>query len=191
MKRQEAVETVLRLLNRELVIHCNGMVSREAFHIMDRPENFYMIGSMGLTASIGLGVALARPDRKVVIFDGDGNVLMNLGTLTEVGAFKPENFFHICFDNGVYGSTGNQPTLARIVDLALLARSAGYRIVETASEKTALEKTARELLQERGPIFLLVKVVPEEKYETAGRVTLSPEQIRDRFMIAVRARHLA
>ncbi len=182
MKRQEAVETVLRLLNHELVIHCNGMVSREAFHTLDRPESFYMIGSMGLTASIGLGLALARPDRKVVIFDGDGNVLMNLGTLAEVGAFKPENFFHICFDNGVYGSTGNQPTLARVVDLALLARSAGYRIVKTVSEKTVLEKTARELLQERGPIFFLVKVVPEEKYETAGRVTLSPEQIRDRFM---------
>lgn len=185
MKRQEAVETVLRLLNHQLVIHCNGMVSREAFHTLDRPENFYMIGSMGLTASIGLGLALARPDRQVVIFDGDGNVLMNLGTLTEVGAFKPENFIHICFDNGVYGSTGNQPTLARVVDLALLARSAGYRMVKAVSEKTALENTVRELLQERGPIFLLVKVVPEEKYETAGRVTLSPEQIKERFMRAI------
>jgi thiamine pyrophosphate-dependent acetolactate synthase large subunit-like protein len=185
VKRQEAVETVLRLLDHELAIHCNGMVSREAFHTLDRPENFYMIGSMGLTASIGLGTALARPDRKVVIFDGDGNVLMNLGTLTEVGALKPANFFHVCFDNGVYGSTGNQPTLARMVDLALIARSAGYRIVKTADTKAVLEKMVRELLQERGPTFLLVKVVPEAEYETAGRVTLSPEQIRDRFMKAV------
>lgn len=184
MKCQEAIETVLRLLTSELVIHCNGMVSREAFQIKDRAENFYMIGSMGLAASIGLGVALARPDRKVLIFDGDGNVLMNLGTLTEVAAFKPANFFHFCFDNGVYGSTGNQPTLARVVDLARVARSAGFRIVKTVHEKTALEKIVTELLQERGPIFLLVKVIPEEEYETAGRVTLAPEEIRDRFMKA-------
>ena len=185
MKRQEAVEAVLRLLSHEWVIHCNGMVSREAFNILDRPENFYMIGSMGLTASIGLGVALARPDRKVLVFDGDGNVLMNLGTLTEVAAFNPANFFHLCFDNGVYGSTGNQPTLSRTVDLSQIARSAGYRIVKVVSEKTVLEKTVSQLLQEEGPIFLLVKVIPEEKYETAGRVTLTPEEIRDRFMAAI------
>ena len=191
MKRQEAIETVLRLLNQELVIHCNGMVSRESFQIKDRTENFYMIGSMGLTASIGLGLALARPDRKVMIFDGDGNVLMNLGTLAEVAAFRPRNYFHICFDNGVYGSTGNQPTLARVVDLAQVARAAGYRIVKTVDERIALGKAVKELLQGQGPIFLLVKVVPEEEFETAGRVTLSPEEIRDRFMAAVRARHLA
>jgi thiamine pyrophosphate-dependent acetolactate synthase large subunit-like protein len=161
------------------------MVSREAFNTLDRPESFYMIGSMGLAASIGLGVALARPDRKVLIFDGDGNVLMNLGTLTEVAASKPANFFHICFDNGVYGSTGNQPTLARIVDLADVARSAGYRIVKTVDDKATLEKIVTELLQEQGPIFLLVKVIPEEEYETAGRVTLTPEEIRDRFMKAI------
>ena len=185
MKRQEAVETVLRLLSNELVIHCNGMVSREAFNIMDRPESFYMIGSMGLSASIGLGVALAKPDRKVLIFDGDGNVLMNLGALAEVAAFKPENFYHFCFDNGVYGSTGNQPTLARDVDLAQVARAAGYRIARRVTERVALEKEVKELLQKQGPIFFLVKVVPEPEYETAGRVTLSPEAIRDRFMKAV------
>ncbi|MGH7273932.1 MAG: thiamine pyrophosphate-dependent enzyme [Nitrospiria bacterium] len=191
MKRQEAVETVLRQLNQELVIHCNGMVSRESFQIKDRTENFYMIGSMGLTASIGLGLALVRPDRKVMIFDGDGNVLMNLGTLAEVAAFRPRNYFHICFDNGVYGSTGNQPTLASVVDLAQVARAAGYRIVKMVDERMALGKAVKELLQEQGPMFLLVKVVPEEEFETAGRVTRSPEEIRDRFMAAVRARYLA
>jgi sulfopyruvate decarboxylase beta subunit len=187
MRRQEAVETVLRLLSHELVIHCNGMVSREAFHALDRPESFYMIGSMGLTASIGLGVALARPDRKVVIFDGDGNVLMNLGTLTEVGAFKPKNFFHVCFDNGVYGSTGNQPTLTQSINLDKVAKSAGYRVVRRVDDGINLESTVRDLLQQQGPIFLLIKVTPDVEYETAGRVTLSPEEIRDRFMNAVQA----
>ena len=185
MKRQEAIETVLRLLTDELVVHCNGMVSREAFNTLDRPEHFYMIGSMGLTGSLALGVALARPDRRVLAFDGDGGVLMNLGTLAEVGSIKPKNLFHLCFDNGVYGSTGNQPTLARTVDLDQMARSAGYRIVERVSDQPALEKAAKALRQQDGPAFLLIKVVPEEKHETAGRVTLSPEEIRDRFMASV------
>jgi thiamine pyrophosphate-dependent acetolactate synthase large subunit-like protein len=121
----------------------------------------------------------------VFIFDGDGNVLMNLGTLAEVAAFKPANLFHLCFDNGVYGSTGNQPTLSRVVDLSQVARSAGYRVVKVVDEKAALEKAVKELRREPGPVFLLVKVIPEEKYETAGRVTLTPEEIRDRFMAAI------
>jgi thiamine pyrophosphate-dependent acetolactate synthase large subunit-like protein len=147
-----------------------------------------MIGSMGLSGSIGLGIALARPDRRVMVFDGDGGVLMNLGTMAEMGSIKPKNLFHLCFDNGVYGSTGNQPTLARTVNLDQIARSAGYRIVERVDEKTALEKAVGALLVKDGPVFLLIKVVPEEKYETAGRVTLTPEEIRNRFMAAVERR---
>lgn len=189
MKRQEAIETILRHMGHELGVHCNGMVSREAFHTLDRPESFYMIGSMGLAPSIGLGVALSRPDRKVVVFDGDGNVLMNLGTMAEVGALKPANFFHICLDNGVYGSTGNQPTLAQEVDLGKIARAAGYRIVRRVTNRTTLEETAKGLLRAQGPLFLLVKVIPEVEYETAGRLTLSPVEIRDRFMAAMSGGH--
>lgn len=186
MTRLEAVRTVLGLFSHELLIHCNGMVSREAFEVSDRPQSFYMIGSMGAAASIGLGVSLARPDRRVVVLDGDGNVLMNLGTLAEIGVLAPRNLFHICFDNEVYGSTGNQPTLSSKVDLSRVAQSVGYRLVKKVDERQALEREVRKLREQPGPIFLLVKVIPEEEYETAGRVTLRPEEIRDRFMAEIK-----
>lgn len=187
MRRMEAVGAVLEACSEELLIHCNGMVSREAFRLSDRPQSFYMIGSMGAAASIGLGLALARPDRKVVVLDGDGNVLMNLGTLAEVGGLGPENFYHVCFDNEVYGSTGNQATLSSKVDLARVARAAGYRRVEKVDGMEGLKAAVRALGEDPGPVFLLVKVVAEAAYETAGRVTLTPEEIRDRFRSAVGA----
>ena len=86
--RGRAIGAILNLLTDELLIVCNGFPSREAYTLRDRPENFYMIGSMGVAPSIALGVALARPDRTVVVFDGDGNVLMGMGTLATIGALR-------------------------------------------------------------------------------------------------------
>src|SRR5437899_610803 len=92
--RGRAIGAVLELLSTELVVVCNGFPSREAYALRDRPENFYMIGSMGAAASIGLGVALSQPTRKVVVLDGDGNVLMAMGTLGTIGALRPRNLVH-------------------------------------------------------------------------------------------------
>jgi len=136
--RGRAAGAVLELLTDELVVVCNGFLSREVFALRDRPENFYMIGSMGQAPAIGLGLALAQPRRKVVVLDGDGNVLMALGTLATVGALAPKNFVHIVFDNEVYGSTGNQPTLSRTVRLEQMAKAAGYRNVERVRELVAV-----------------------------------------------------
>ena len=177
--RSRAIGAVLDLLTDELLVVCNGFPSREAYALRDRPENFYMIGSMGLAPAIGLGVALARPDRRIVIFDGDGNVLMSLGTLATVGAVKPKNFLHIVFDNEVYGSTGNQPTYAQSVRLEQVAKAAGYRRVERVRELEDLLYEAKTMLQEDGPSFLLVKV--SEMADDVGRVALEPPVITARF----------
>ena len=123
--RAQAMAAILELMTDQPVIICNGFPSREACKIGDRDQNFYMIGSMGAPA-IGLGVALAQPGKKVVIFDGDGNVLMGIGTLATVGALKPKNFIHVVFDNEVYGTTGNQPTISGLVGLEQMAKAAGY-----------------------------------------------------------------
>src|SRR5438552_1715069 len=128
--RSRAIEAVLELLTDELVVVCNGFPSREVYALRDRPENFYMIGSMGLAPAIGLGVALAQSRRRVVVLDGDGNVSMALGTLATVGALKPRNSVHIVFDNEVYVSTGNQPTPSQTVRLEQVAKAVGYRHVE-------------------------------------------------------------
>ena len=127
MKRIEAIETILNVLNDELVILANGMICRESFITKDRLQKFYMLGSMGLAPSIGLGIAINKPNKKVVIFDGDGNLLMNLGTLTLTGSLLPENVDHFVFDTEVYGSTGDQPTLTSTINLDKIAKASGYR----------------------------------------------------------------
>jgi sulfopyruvate decarboxylase beta subunit len=174
---------LLELLTDQPLIVCNGFPSREVFRLRDRPQNFYMIGSMGVAAAIGLGVALAKPEKTVVVFDGDGNVLMGMGTLATVAALKPKNLVHVVFDNEVYGSTGNQPTLSRVVALDQLAKAAGYRNVERVREREDLVYEFKEMLRSPGPNFLLVKVT--EQVEDVDRVPLEPPDMTRRFMTAI------
>ena len=185
MKLAEALSAIIPLLQDELVVHANGFISRESFNLNDRPGNFYMLGSMGLASSIGLGVALNKPERCVVIFDGDGNVLMNLGSLALIGATQPRNFIHFVFDNEVYGSTGNQRTISGHVALEEIARSSGYQRVQKVTTAEALEAAAKEFLQQPGPSFLLIKIEPDREERKIGRITHQPPQISQRFMDAI------
>jgi phosphonopyruvate decarboxylase len=186
ISRAEAIAVAMKELGDEPVIHANGYICRESCAIDDRPQNFYMIGSMGMASAIGLGLALARPVQACVVFDGDGNLLMSLGTLAMVGSLGPRNFVHIVFDNEVYGSTGGQRSPSREVRLDRLARSAGYRTaaaVTTADEIAAAVRTARAAA---GPHFVLVKVTPAES--PVPRIPHGPEVIRDRFRRSVSGR---
>ena len=181
--RARAIGAVLELLTDQPVIICNGFPSREAFKLVDRPTHFYMIGSMGSAPAIGLGVALAKPNKQVIVLDGDGNVLMGMGTLATVGALKPKNFIHVVLDNEVYGSTGNQPTLSRVVRLDHMAKAAGYTKVERVLEREDLVYEFKDMLTKDGPSFLLVKVT--EQAEDADRVPLEPWEITERFKKAI------
>ena len=106
MIRKEAISIVVKKIGDHPVISANGLISRDLFEICDRNSNFYMIGSMGLASSIGLGVALKNTKRQIFVFDGDGNILMNLGSLITIGTTKPKNLVHIVFDNSSHESTG-------------------------------------------------------------------------------------
>jgi phosphonopyruvate decarboxylase/sulfopyruvate decarboxylase subunit beta len=181
MKLAEALGLVIPSLRDELVVHANGFISRESFNISDRPGNFYMIGSMGLASSIALGVALNKPERRVVVFDGDGNILMNLGSLAMIGALQPHNLVHIVFDNEAYGSTGNQRTISGQVALEELARSAGYQRVQRVDTEPALCTAIAEFLAQPGPSFLLIKIEPDTEERKIGRITHEPRQIAERF----------
>lgn len=109
MIRSEILSEIAPLLRDQLVV-CNiGIPSQELHAIDDQPSNFYMLGTMGLASSIGLGLALAQP-KPVVVIDGDGSVLTNLGTLPTIGNNAPPNYILMIIDNGSYGSTGDQPT---------------------------------------------------------------------------------
>ena len=181
--RAQAMTALLELLTDQPVIVCNGFPSREAHKIADRPTHFYMIGSMGNAAASGLGVALAKPAKQVIVFDGDGNVLMGMGTLATVGALRPKNFIHVVFDNEVYGTTGNQPTISNVVPLEKVAKAAGYVRVERVLDREDLVFEFKDLLKQDGPSMLLVKV--NEFVEDAGRVQHEPSAITARFMKAI------
>ncbi|HVR38294.1 MAG TPA: thiamine pyrophosphate-dependent enzyme [Thermoanaerobaculia bacterium] len=179
IRRADAIAIVLARLRDEIVVTANGWISRETCAADDRTENFYMLGSMGLASSIGLGIAIAQPERGVVILDGDGNLLMTLGTLAMVAERKQRNFLHVVLDNEVYGSTGGQRSLTTSVDLDAIARAAGYVHVMRACEPEKIAKAVDDLLRNGGPSFLLIKVAAEADGE-APRVPHDPEEIVDR-----------
>jgi thiamine pyrophosphate-dependent acetolactate synthase large subunit-like protein len=180
LTRIDAIRTISNLLKDELVIHANGHICRESNFVKDRPENFYMIGSMSLAPAIALGICMAHPERRVLVYDGDGSVLMGMGTLGMVGSLKPKNFFHIVFDNETYGSTGEQPTLSKAVPLEKVALSSGYRISEKVDWNEPLEPKLKKCLQEDGPSFLLIKVKSSDG-EACSRVKLTPVEIANRL----------
>ncbi len=182
ISRMQAMAAAVKQLGDELVVHANGYPSRESCAIADRPQNFYMIGSMGLAGPIGLGLAAGNPRRRVVVFDGDGNLLMNLGVLANVAALAPANFVHCVFDNEVYGSTGNQASPSRHVRLDRLAAAAGYRTTAAVSEGEGVADAVRRMLGADGPHFLLVKVTRAQA--NVPRIPHTPEAIRDRFRAA-------
>ena len=183
MPRLTALGIALKAAGDDPVAHANGYICRESFSLADRPQSFYMIGSMGLAPAIGLGLALTRPARRAIVFDGDGNLLMNLGILAMIAAQRPANFVHLVFDNEVYGSTGNQASLSRGVRLDRLAAAAGFATAVAVAEPWALESALRAALAADGPHFVLVKVTADEA--DVPRIPYTPAALRDRFRAAV------
>ena len=184
MKGTEAFQELLSLIkDDEPVVHANGFICRESFALKDREANFYMIGSMGLASSIGLGVSICKPEKKVIIIDGDGNVLMALGTLAMIAAEAPKNLIHVVIDNEVYESTGSQRSLSSKVQLEAIAKSSGYKNTIRVEKKDEIKAAFLKLKELPGPNFLLIKVKPCFEPST-GRVTHTPEEITKRFMQA-------
>lgn len=123
MRRIEAIRQIMEKVTDELVIATTGMISRELYVVRDRPENFYMCGSMGCALPIGIGLAM-NTDRQVIVLDGDGAALMGLAALPVAKYLHLSNLRHYILDNGTYASTGDQPTCSAVVDFASL----GYQV---------------------------------------------------------------
>ena len=164
------------------IISANGFISRDLFSISDSSD-FYMIGSMGLASSIGLGIALKDPGRKVFVFDGDGNILMNLGSLTTVGSLKPKNLIHVVFDNSVHESTGSQPTNTNFVSIEKIAKACNYNHAFTARTESNFEKILRKIKKLKGPIMIVVKIQQTNDKKSA-RVNYEPVEMKERFMLS-------
>ena len=179
ISRLTAIRAARKPIGAEPIVHANGYICRESFSVGDRPGNFYMIGSMGMASAIGLGLALTRPEQPSVIFDGDGNLLMNFGILAMVAGRAPRRLVHVVFDNEVYGSTGNQMSPSRDVRLDRVAAAAGYRTAAAVTAADEVEEATRAALEGDGPHFVLVKTTTEEA--DVPRIPYSPAEIRDRF----------
>ena len=185
ISRLAALGAARKPVGSEPIIHANGYICRESFAVGDRPQNFYMIGSMGLASAIGLGLSLARSTSPTIVFDGDGNLLMNFGILAMVGGLRPRNLVHVVFDNEVYGSTGNQASPSAGVRLDRVAAAAGYRSSVAVTEAGDVERAVKQALTGDGPHFVLAKVTAEEA--DVPRIPFSPAEIRDRFRGSVPA----
>lgn len=183
--RYQAIAKILEHVRPgDLVLSTTGMISREVFATDDRPANFYMLGSMGLLSSFGLGLAMLTPKQTVFVLEGDGSALMSLGTLPLIATERPANLVHIILDNEAYESTGAQPSITSQVELAELGRSAGYRQVIQVDDIEGLEGAMSEFAGDSGPHLGVVKsaIAP---VEGIPRVSHSPTEIRDRFKSCV------
>ena len=186
MIRSQVLKTLIPVIHDELVV-CNiGLPSQELHMHDDQPSNFYMLGTMGLASSIGLGLALTQK-ANVVTIDGDGSILTNLGTLPTIGNNPAANFTLVIIDNGSYGSTGDQPTYAGAkTSLARVAEACGCdHVVECQGEEAA--ETVRAAIDSHEMTVVVVKC--ESGNVKVPVIELDAPVIKHRFMEEVKRRN--
>ncbi len=186
MTREDAIKVIVDNLDgSEAIVSTTGKTSRELFEYRvargEKPRDFYTVGSMGCCISIANGITLQKPDIRVFVFDGDGAVLMQMGSLATVGHYKPKNLYHIVFDNASYDSTGGQPTVSPTVNIKEVALACGYKSAKTIETKADLEKAIKETNSSEGPKMLIVKVNKGARKDL-GRPTTTPIENKGAFM---------
>jgi thiamine pyrophosphate-dependent acetolactate synthase large subunit-like protein len=183
MTRLDATRLLVAALDREPIIASLGHPAYDLFAAADRPENFYTWGSMGLASSIGLGLAMVQPDLRVVVLDGDGALLMNLGSLATIGWTRPSNLVVIVWDNQVYGTTGGQDTAtAHGADLEAVARALGAAATATVHTEAELEAAFVRSKTEAGPWVIVARV---SESRPVVKPPLDCVFIKQRFMAAI------
>jgi thiamine pyrophosphate-dependent acetolactate synthase large subunit-like protein len=171
---------VAKLKHAEAVVAGIGNANFDLFAAGHRPENFYMLGSMGLACPIALGVALAQPERGVIALEGDGSILMALGALATIAAVKPRKLTIIIWDNGLYQITGKQKAAtAGVTDIVAVARGAGISNSEWVHDEKHFEQALDRRFETGGPILLAAKI---DDQPGVGKTIRDPALIRNRFM---------
>ena len=169
MKRLDALRAIYSHLEDRVVVTIMGAVAAELQSIGHRPNFFYLQHAMGLASSMGLGIALTRPDRQVIVFDGDGSVLMNLGGLTTLARYRPPNLVHVVFDNESLLSVGGFPTATSTgSDLAAIAAAAGVPRTATVQTLDEFRRAFDEAIAAHDLTTLVAKVeaIGPSKYVT-------------------------
>lgn len=175
-----------KLKHEEAVIGGIGNTNFDLWASGHRPQNFYMLGSMGLAFPIALGVALAQPDRRVFALEGDGSLLMQLGCLSTIAALKPKNLTLVVMDNGLYQITGSQPTPASdVADIVAIAVASGLSNSAWAADEEDFERLIDQSLSAAEPALIGVRI---DDKPGVGATRRDPVQIRERFMMGLGVR---
>jgi phosphonopyruvate decarboxylase len=176
--RRDVLRAIQSAAPDAILIATTGYTGRELYACDDRPNQLYMVGSMGCAISMGLGIALAQPNRKVVVLDGDGAALMRLGAQSIVGYERPANLVHVLLDNAIHESTGGQATVARSVNFCAIAAASGYPEVVSIADPAAIGATVNAATD--GPVFLHAPTLPGVP-DDLPRPTVSPAEVAVRL----------
>lgn len=187
MNRLDLTRRLLAKIGDAPVVASLGNASFDLYTAGDRPRNFYTLGAMGLGSSIGLGLALAQPDHKCFVLEGEGSLLMNLGSLATIGTRQPRNYVLVIWDNGQFQITGGQEiATSQFTDLAAMAQGAGIESAHTARTTDEFEALVDRALASDGPWVIVAKVDGEG---AAGRHRADPTWIKNRFMETLGTTH--
>lgn len=179
--RFSALSSIASLASdRTVFLATTGFTGRELYEVGDVPNNFYMVGSMGCVSSLGLGLALARPDLRVVVIDGDGSILMRMGAAAVLAAYAPRTLVHVLLDNNAHDSTGGQKTISDNVDFIRFAESVGYGNGFYAHDADELTTLIQRGFDSGSPTFVYLQISGGTR-ENLGRPRTKPPEIRQRF----------
>lgn len=187
MSREEAIRTVAAALGeKDCIVSTTGMISRELFEYraamnQGHKRDFLTVGSMGHASQIALGIAMAKTDRKVWCFDGDGATIMHMGSMAIVASKAPRNYVHVVFNNGAHDSVGGQPTVGLKIDLTAIAKAVGYKNAFSVDNKEHLADALKAVKMVDGPVLLQV-CVKKGNRKDLGRPTTTPIQNKEALM---------
>lgn len=187
LSREEAIQTVASALGeKDCIVSTTGMISRELFEYREakgqgHERDFLTVGSMGHASQIALGIAMAKPDRKVWCFDGDGATIMHMGSMAVVADKAPNNYIHVVFNNGAHDSVGGQPTVGLKIDIPAVARAVGYKATYSVDNKEDLSVILNEVKNLAGPVLIEIKVSKGNRKDL-GRPTTTPIQNKEALM---------
>ena len=187
MTREQAIEIIVNeLTDNDIIVSTTGKTSRELFEIREakgqtHSADFLTVGSMGHASQIALGIAIAKPQRTVLCIDGDGALLMHMGSLAINGAMKAENVIHIVINNGAHESVGGQPTVGFNIDVPAIAKANGYSSAMSIETSEELQKVAKTIHNIKGPVLIEIKTKTGSR-DDLGRPTISPVDNKTDFM---------
>lgn len=182
LTRFEALKIIDGLKDKNtILLATTGKTGRELYEIGDAPNNLYMVGSMGCVSSFGLGLSLAKKDKEVFVIDGDGSLLMRMGSMATIGYYSPQNMIHILLDNNAYDSTGGQATVSTNMNFVNIAESCGYLRSIYVHDLSELEMHIKDWRRNKKLTFLYLRIKKGSK-EPLGRPLIKPNEVKERLM---------